>query len=143
MTDFIDRGLKAFAVYWGGIHLIGLMMFSNGQTGRDDWLWGLISPIFILEAWLFGLVVAAVIIYLVYDFCTFGDEECEERAKQTQPKAISTVEHHPKPTNEPTALQEISVPTPTAEPPKPRPPSPPTPEELKRKALRQITGKEF
>lgn len=142
MTDFIERGLKAFAVYWGGIHLIGFMMFANGQTERDYWLWGLISPIFILEAWLLGLVVAAVIIYLVYDFCTFDDEECEERAKQTQLKTISTVEHYPKRINQPTALQEMPVPPPNAEPPKP-PPPPLTPEELKRKALRQITGKEF
>lgn len=143
MTDFIDRGLKALAFYWLSIHGIGLMMYSNGQTSRDNWLWGILSSVFKFEAWGLGVFAAGAIIYLVYDICTFIFAESEELEKTTQLDAQLPIEPYSKQGIEPTTLQAMPVPTATVEAPKPKPPPPPTPEELKRKALRQITGKEF
>jgi hypothetical protein len=146
MTDSFERGLKALAFYWLSLHGIGFMMFTNGQTSRDNWLWGVLSSIFLFEAWVIGIVASGFVIYGLYEIYSFISLEINEPPPRTETELKLRFEPNPKPIYEP--IYRFSEPpaVPIVEPLKPKPkpiPPPPTPEELKRKALRQITGKEF
>jgi hypothetical protein len=150
--------------FWGGLHVVGFGMTENGSAVRGNPVWEILAPLFDLE-WMVlkgvaftALAAAGVVVVLLISAAvlelvstvTAMSKKFRRNAVSYRPRAESQSELIPKPLPETAAwmpkettpeVPYVAPVPPTREPERREVPRAPTPEELKKKAIRQIMGR--
>ena len=134
-------------VAWAGLHLVGFGIYVNGGAYKGNPVWDFLSAIFQIELYAFLIAAVAAAIFVavrVYIFLTTPLNETPPK-----PELLAGNKNQLKQLEVTSSTPTASTPSPpqqkpTPQPLEPLPPQPPpTAAELKQRALRQITGKEF
>lgn len=146
MQSNFKEGLLYGGLCWLGLHLVALGLYQNGGAHQGNLAWRLLSVILdaerlalqiIAAAFLLGVAVLAIVLFL--ECFKKPPEPVTQPVRIEAPKAEIIRIDHPELTTQALATGPIKTPEISVLTPEP----PPTAAELKRKALRQITGKEF
>lgn len=134
------RTLTSFAIILIGFNSIGFAMIQNGSNFAGNPAWEFIKLFWYLEV--AALAIATTVAGLSFIIFIIPKEQAASKQTACTLETQSILEISAKPAE---PKQKVVSLEPPSTPPKPlKDPDPPlTKEELKRKALRQITGKEF
>ena len=143
--NFKER-LAYAGLCWLGLHLVALGLYTNGQAHRGNLAWRMLSVILDVEKLVLQIVavvgllgIAWLLILFIIECCKKPPEPVAQPVEVATPKAEIIQNDPPKRTSQSAKVEPIKPPEILASIPDP----PPTAAELKRQALRQITGKEF
>jgi len=133
MDHFLKRVGISMLFFWGGVHFIGLGMFVNGYTSRQNPTWGMFQLLFTIEVAVIkftALIVAGISLIVVI-------------VRRRKPKPQIEIEPESKPIRAPRQRREPDESYLAAKPKPATVPTPRvlTPEELKERAIQQIMGR--
>jgi hypothetical protein len=144
-SNFKD-GFVFAGLWWLGLHIVALGLYNSGQAHRGNLAWRMVSVVLDAEKLVLQIMAAAcllgvvgLVIFLIIECCKKPPEPI------AQPVCVATQEAEIIQIDQPELTTQAVVIKPIKPPEIPviTPAPPPTAAELKRKALRQITGKEF
>ena len=156
MNKQFRDALLGIAAAWVCLHFVGFEIYSNGGAYPGNLAWDLISPIFEFERVVLEVAAAVGAIFLivrVYLFVAAAISYKPQKPNTLATSEISKEPSHPLPQRQ--TKNDLLPPPPIISPPPPLPeptpaklaPTPPltplTAQELKERAIKQITGKEF
>jgi len=139
LNDF-KQMLIGITIIIGGVNFVGFGIIFNGANHAANPVWGFFASFFYSETIVAAILICGFFLFFILSF---------ESKENIQPKPIAineiskrqeiTDEKPPKIKVEPVFVQPVAIIPEPEPPPKPKP----TAAELKRKALDQITGREF
>ena len=144
-SNFKD-GFVFAGLWWLGLHIVALGLYNSGQAHRGNLAWRMLSVILDAEKLALQIAAAAcllgvafLVIFLLIECCKKTPEPIAQPVQVEMTKAEIIEIDQPELTTQAVVIEPINPPKISVITPTP----PPTAAELKRKALRQITGKEF
>lgn len=134
------RVIFGLGVFWIGLHLVGLAIWQNGYVDPGNVIWRWFQSIWSFEFTLLKIILGGSALYIltstIFNIYSFDETEKSKTAPNNEalPKQPAITIHH----QNPAPSSPIATSTPGTVPT----PPPPSADELKRRALKQITGKE-
>jgi hypothetical protein len=142
------RGCIALGTFWIGLHVIGIALWQSGNTGPRNMAWRLFQSVWTLEVSVlklaFLLLVAIILMLFIFELTDWvfqKESKCDPiNPPKNSAEPVSAIRQImiPNSKQDGTAVMKV-VATHTIKPQ----PAPLTAVELKRQALKQITGKEY
>lgn len=135
------RAFYALGIFIAGLHLVGFGIWKNGDAYASNPTWRFIQNVWSFELLLLKIIFGCLFVYvltLISKSLATKDEPKKSKSETEKPPENYKLEHLPQPIKP----QVHSIPNTVTVVDLPRPESLPA-EELKRRALKQITGKEF
>jgi hypothetical protein len=143
--NFKER-LAYAGLWWLGLHIVALGLYNSGQAHKGNLAWRMVSVVLDAEKLALQVLAAAcilgvvgLVIFLIAECCKKPTKQVVQSVQVAAQKAEIILIDQPKRTSQAAKVEPIKP----TEIPVITPAPPPTAAELKRKALRQITGKEF
>jgi hypothetical protein len=139
-------GFVFAGLWWLGLHIVALGLYNSGQAHKGNLAWRMVSVVLDAEKLVLQIMAAAcilgvigLVIFLIIECCKKPPEPIAQPVQIATQKAEIIQNDPPKRTSQVAKVEPKKTPEIPAITPAPQP----TAAELKRKALRQITGKEF
>lgn len=142
-----NRAWLAIGTFWAGVHLMGLTMWQNGGAEPDNVGWVLFQSLWRFEIslikWAALFALYFILLIVVLELMGWVFQGRSKAASVVHPEISVKPSPEPSPIQPPSAKQDANPAfrNTTARVPKP-PPPPASAAELKRRAIKQITGKE-
>ena len=152
VNPLIESGFKrafyALGIFLAGLHLVGFGIWKNGNATASNPTWNFISAVWNFELLLLKIILGCFLIFvlIVITKLLATNEEAKKSISETieHPKKLNfTQTAKPKDIQLPVAKHQATSTQNIISNPEPPKPEPLSAEELKRRALKQITGKEF